>query len=305
MSTDQVLGLAAGLGSAVVFGLAAVAQAHAVRRSGFRLDTLVEFVRHAVRDAWIWVVLVCYLVGFVLHAVAIWLLPLYLAQATVAMSLPVTALASRRVAERLDAQQWGSVGLVSAGLVLLAAGSGSAGEAVSSWWLAAALWAGLVVLAGLAFTTVSRERRRLAGGPPHGAGSLGGLGLGALAGLGYAGSALAVRGVRLPLDGPAVLCALAVPSLSLLAFWVYSRAMSSGAVAAASAPMVVGQTFIPAAVGMLTLGDGVRAGWGWAVLAGLLVSTYGAVRLARAQARTVATSSGPGVTPAGRATSTG
>ncbi len=30
--------------------------------------------------------LVAYLVGFLLHAVAIWLLPLYLAQATIAMS---------------------------------------------------------------------------------------------------------------------------------------------------------------------------------------------------------------------------
>ena len=39
------------------------------------------------------VVVAAYLVGFVLHAVAIWLLPLYLAQAAVAMSLPVTAFA--------------------------------------------------------------------------------------------------------------------------------------------------------------------------------------------------------------------
>ena len=42
-------------------------------------------------------VVAAYLVGFVLHAAAIWLLPLYLAQALVAMSLPVTALASHRV----------------------------------------------------------------------------------------------------------------------------------------------------------------------------------------------------------------
>jgi len=277
MSADQVLGLAAGLGSAAVFGLAAVAQAHAVRRPGFTLDTLSGFVRHAVRDAWIWLVLVGYLVGFVLHAVAIWLLPLYLAQATVAMSLPVTALASRRVAERLDASQWGSVALVSLGLVLLSAGSGSAGDAVSSWWLAGGLWAGLVVLSVLALLAVAPGRLLLPGS-----------GLGALAGLGYAGSALAVRGVGLPVDGPVVWCALAVPSLSLVAFWLYSRAMSIGAVAAASAPMIVGQTFIPAAIGIGLLGDGVRAGWGWAVVAGLLVSTYGAVRLARAQARAAA-----------------
>lgn len=294
MSADQVLGLAAGLGSAVVFGLAAVAQAHSVRQAGFPLDRLLGFVLHAVRDAWIWVVLVCYLAGFVLHAVAIWLLPLYLAQATVAMSLPVTALASRRISERLDAGQWVSVGLVSLGLVLLSAGSGSAGDVVTSWWLVAALWTGLGVLCLAALGTgraISRHRdgRRLYG-----------LRLGALAGLGYAGSALAVRGVGLPVEGADILCALAVPSLSLVAFWLYSRAMSVGAVAAASAPMIVGQTFIPAAVGILALGDGVRDGWGWSVLAGLLVSTYGAVRLARAQAAGQARAAAAAALPAER-----
>ena len=38
-------------------------------------------------------VVAAYLAGFVLHAVAIWLLPLYLAQAAIALSLPVTAVA--------------------------------------------------------------------------------------------------------------------------------------------------------------------------------------------------------------------
>ena len=48
-------------------------------------------------------VVAAYLVGFVLHAAAIWLLPLYLAQALVAMSLPVSALASHRVEDALHA----------------------------------------------------------------------------------------------------------------------------------------------------------------------------------------------------------
>ena len=52
-------------------------------------------------------VVAAYLVGFVLHAVAIWLLPLYLAQALVAMSLPVTALASHRVEDELPAHRLG------------------------------------------------------------------------------------------------------------------------------------------------------------------------------------------------------
>ena len=55
-------------------------------------DGLLGFVARSVRDPRTMLVVAAYLVGFVLHAVAIWLLPLYLAQATVAMSLPVTAL---------------------------------------------------------------------------------------------------------------------------------------------------------------------------------------------------------------------
>ena len=55
----------------------------------------------SVRDVRTMLVVAAYLVGFVLHAGAIWLLPLYLAQALVAMSLPVTALASHRVEDRL------------------------------------------------------------------------------------------------------------------------------------------------------------------------------------------------------------
>ena len=42
----------------------------------------------SLRDGRMMLVVAAYLVGFVLHAVAIWLLPLYLAQALVAMSLP-------------------------------------------------------------------------------------------------------------------------------------------------------------------------------------------------------------------------
>ena len=68
-------------------------------------------------------VVAAYLVGFVLHAVAIWLLPLYLAQALVAMSLPVTALAShRRRGRGCTAAAGSAVGVVTLGLVLLSLG---------------------------------------------------------------------------------------------------------------------------------------------------------------------------------------
>ena len=62
---------------------------------------LVDFVRVSVRDPSTLGVVVAYLLGFVLHVVAIWALPLYLAQATVAMSLPITAVTSIVLHEHL------------------------------------------------------------------------------------------------------------------------------------------------------------------------------------------------------------
>ncbi len=103
----MVLGLVAGIAAAVLFGTAAVLQAHAVRQLPHGLRSLRGFVADAVRHPLILVVVAAYLGGFVLHAVAIWLLPLYLAQASIALSLPISALAARRVSEHATLRQVG------------------------------------------------------------------------------------------------------------------------------------------------------------------------------------------------------
>ena len=59
------LGIAAGLLSATVFGVAAVVQAHAVRRFETTPDTLPGFVIRSVRDGRSMLVVAAYLVGFV------------------------------------------------------------------------------------------------------------------------------------------------------------------------------------------------------------------------------------------------
>ena len=122
MSTGLVLGLVAGLAAALLFGLAAVAQAHAVRRfDDDRRPTWSRFVlrvrprpvdaRRGRRPT---------SPGFVLHAVAIWLLPLYLAQAAIAMSLPVTAVTSTCCCTSgSPPAHWSAVVAVTVGLVLL------------------------------------------------------------------------------------------------------------------------------------------------------------------------------------------
>jgi drug/metabolite transporter (DMT)-like permease len=263
------LGVAVGLLSAAVFGVAAVVQAQAVRGFERTPDGLVGFVVRSLRDLRTMLVVAAYLVGFVLHATAIWLLPLYLAQALVAMSLPVTALASRRVEDALQRNGWLAVGVVTIGLVLLSLGAGEPGEVQTTTSFVLALWIGVAALGAASIVA-----RHLAGPV-----------LGLLAGLGYAGSALSVRGIGTPVDGVVVFAALAGPLFGLVAFWLYSLGMHRAAVPSTTASMIVAQTFVPAAVGVALLGDGVRDGWWPAVTVGLVLSTAGAVVLGRQKSR--------------------
>lgn len=261
----MLLGVAAGLLGALLFGVGAVVQAHAVRRQDGSPDRLTGFVSRSVRDPWTMLVVAMYLAGFLLHAVAIWMLPLYFAQATVAMSLPVTAVASLVLHERLTPVHWSALAAVTGGLVLLALGSGSPGEVVVTSSLAGALVAGFAVIALLA--------TRGAGLPAAW--------LGTVAGLGYAGSAIAVRGVEASLHPLVAVAALAVPAYSLVAFWLYSLGMDRAGVSSVTAPLIVAQTVVPALVGVALLGDGVRSGWWPGVAAGLVLATAGAILLSR------------------------
>jgi drug/metabolite transporter (DMT)-like permease len=261
----SLTGLVAGLVSAAVFGVAAVGQARGVRSFDDSPDDLLAFVRLTVTDLGSWLVLVAYGVGFVLHAVAIQQLPLYLAQVLVAMSLPVTAVTSSLVERRLSGRQWGSVVVLTLGLVLVAAGAGAPGPAISSPAFAVAVSAGVVGLGLLALW--GRHR--------------GGALLGVLAGLGYAGTAIGVRGVTTPVDVVVVVAALSVPLFGVLAFWVYSLGMRRAVIATATAPMVGLQTLLPALLGIVFLQDRVRAGWWPALLVGLALATVAAISLTR------------------------
>ena len=259
----MILGLVAGLSAAALFGVGAVVQAHAVRRQDKRSEGLVPFVLRSARDPWTVAVVVAYLAGFVLHVVAIWELPLYLAQATVAMSLPVTAVTSMLLHERLQPVHWSAVVLVSAGLVLLSVGSGEPGPAFTSAWFAVVLWLGVGTL-----LLASRVGLRWSGST-----------LAGLAGFGYAGSAIAVRGAESPLDATSVAAALSVAAygadrvLALLR-GARPRPGVGGVGAADRRPDVRARPHRRA-----LLGDGVRDGWWPAIVVGLLLATIGAVVL--------------------------
>lgn len=256
-------GLAAALVAAVLFGVAAVVQARRVREVPRLQGGLGRFLLAGARDPVLLAVVAAYLVGFGLHAVAIWLLPLYLAQAAISVSMPVTALcAARLLHEPLGPARWVAVVVVTGGVALLAVGAGAPGEVVGG--------VGFAVVPVLLVVACLAGGLLLPGRP---------LWLGALSGTGYAGSAIAVRGVETALSPTVLVTAAAVPLLGVIAFWLYSLALAAAEAAPATAALIVTQTGVPALVGVALLGDTVRPGWWPAVVAGTVLAVAGAVRL--------------------------
>jgi drug/metabolite transporter (DMT)-like permease len=271
-----ILGLGAALGAAVVFGIASILQAVGSRKvpTGSELDPrrFGSFVVALLKQpAWLGA-LVLQLAGFGLHFVALRLLPLYLAQAGIAVSLVVTALlATRLMADRLSAIEWGAVVAVCGGLGLLAVSSGDAGEAAPHHGLTIGVIVGLVaiaVLGGLA------SRSQHAGATAA---------LGVLAGFGYAGVAISAR----LLDDSSIGALFSSPTTytlpvsAALAFLLYSLALQRGSVTLATTPMIALQTITPAAVGVFLLDDKIRDGWSAGALAGFAITAIGALILVR------------------------
>lgn len=257
-----LLGLTAALSAAVLFGLIAVVQAAVIRRRGLFSPIMLG-------------VLAVYLVGWLLHLVAITKLPLYLAQVGVGASLVVTALAASFVmGEPLHPRHWAAVLAMALGLGVLAIASGSVGTEEFSTTTTVVLYLLLALnalLGWLAWRT---------------GGGLSGVALGILAGTAYGGSPVATRALVDPrLDLHTIAPALSIGLFGALGFLLYSVAMKRASVTAATAPMVLLSTVIPAVVGLATFGDEVRSGWWPAAVVAFAVSVAAGVVLAGAEKR--------------------
>lgn len=255
-------GLSAALGAAVLFGVVAVFQAAVIRRDGMFSPRML-------------LVIGIYLAGFVLHVVSIAQLPLYLAQVGVGSSLVVTALvASSVMAEPLEVSQWIAVGGMAVGLGLLAVAAGPVGESEFSTTGAAILYAWLLLNALLGWLAW-RSR-----------GEPGVVALGVLAGGAYGCSPIATRSlVDFSWQPESVLPALSIGLFGLLGFVLYSAAMKRGAITAATAPVVLQSTVLPAVVGVIAFGDQVRSGWWPAALVAFAISVAAGIVLCGAEAR--------------------
>ena len=258
----MLIGLLAALGAAVLFGISAVLQAVAVRRSG-------------LVSGWMALVTVGYLLGWVLHLVAIALLPLYLAQMAIAGSLAVTAVtASFKVHEPLERRHWSAIVGMAVGFGLLVAVAGDVGTDGHQPHLTLVLYATVALLGLVGLAAFRHEGPRA------------GILLGLLAGISYSGAPVATRALMHPgVDLHTVVHGLPIMLFGVLGFVLQSLALERVSVTAATAPMVLLETFIPAVLGVVLFGDGVAHGmWPVAVL-GFAIATVGALVLSGAEAR--------------------
>ncbi|MDH6541606.1 drug/metabolite transporter (DMT)-like permease [Streptomyces sp. SPB4] len=269
----MLIGMLCALGAAVCFGTASVLQAVAARAAepgtGSGVDTAL-FLR-AVRQWRYLAGLGLDAVGFVLQIVALRHIPIYAVGAALASSLAVTAVVSARLLRvRLSGLEWGAVGVVCAGLLMLGLASGEEGSETGSFALKLGLLAvaALVLLVGAA-----------AGRLPDGSRALV---LGLAAGTGFGVVEVSVRLVDSlswqELRNPALYALLLGGAAGFL---LLTSALQRGSVTAATAGLVLGETIGPAVVGVAWLGDTTREGYTWLAVLGFAVAVAGALALSR------------------------
>ncbi|MGZ4596552.1 MAG: hypothetical protein ACXV3V_06445 [Actinomycetes bacterium] len=264
-------GLVCALLAALGYGAASVLQSISARSEGqvatldprllVRLSRQVPYLAGIGLD----------LLAFGASVVALQTLPLFFVQSVLASSIGVTALIARALGARLSRRDVQALVVLGVGLVLLAlaARPESAVPLATGWtW---ALLAGVVPVAGLG-VVAARTRGRWSAAV-----------LSLAAGLSFSGVAVSARTLTWshPLWqvlGDPVLWAIA--GYSLLGALLFAVALQRGAVTVVTALTFAVDTMLPAAVGLLYLGDSARSGFGLVAALGFALSLGGALVLA-------------------------
>jgi drug/metabolite transporter (DMT)-like permease len=271
-------GLLGAFGAAVAYGVGSVLQAVAARRTSASEGLDPRLMLRLARS-WRYLLGVGLdVVGFALSIAAVRTLPLFVVQSIVASFLAITAVLGAIVLKMpLRRSDWIGLAVVVSGLVLVGM---SAAEDSAVSVSSTAEWAVLAAVATLAVVAVPLGRLR---------GRAGAAALGAIAGLAFGATSIAARilpdpieldvdSVELLLTSPAT---YALVAAGVLALMTYSTALQRGTVTEATAPLVVGETVLPAIVGLVVLGDEPRDGWGWVAVVGFVLAVVGALSLSR------------------------
>jgi drug/metabolite transporter (DMT)-like permease len=218
------------------------------------------------------------LLAWMFAVLALQRLPVFAVQAVIGGSIAVTALFNARtLGVRLPAtSRLGVVGCL-VGLVLVASSAGDdRAQPVPSRGVDLVLLVAILLL-GVA-TLVLRHGTRA-------------WPLALVAGMGFGGSALAIRAAHvqagsaldptLLLHQPSTYLVLGFAAVGLVG---YTTALSRGDIGAVTAVFMVTEVLVPGMVGIALLGDPVRDGavWGWLLVLGLAAALAGTVLLAKA-----------------------
>ncbi len=266
-------GFAAVSAATVCFGVASAVQARGARADrprapggglglAARLVRSGPFLAGAALDV----------VGFAFSVLALRTLPLFVVQSVTNASLAVTGVAAVWLLKvRIRARDSAAVAVVVAGLVLLALGSGPQGTASTGMVFDLALLA--APAAALALTAPAARLR----------GDGAAVALGALSGVGFGVTSLAVR----VMDTSSLPTVLADPATYALVlgglggYLGYALALHHGSITAATASGTLVEICVPSLVGILLLHDQIRPGYGWPALTGFLIATAGTIALSR------------------------
>ncbi len=267
----MVPGLLSAFGAAVLYGAGTVLQAVGVRRAGAaagagwwaRVWAGRLYASGLLLDA----------LGFLASIAALRTLPLFVVESAIASSVAITAvLAVLFLGVRLSGREVLALGAVGVGLVALAvsAHSGSAAPLAG-----AAPW----LLLGSVVPVVAIGVLALRLGGPTGAALLA-----VTAGLGFGGVGVAARVVVIPSAAWRVVLdpvAWALVAFGAIALVAYGLALQRGAVTTTAAVTFTVETVVPAAIGLVWLGDRVRPGAGPIAAVGFVLTLGGCILLAR------------------------
>ncbi|MFI5954023.1 hypothetical protein [Cryptosporangium sp. NPDC051539] len=302
----RILALGLAVAAAVAYGAASLLQAVGARRARSALVVWREpaYLAGLGLDAIAWL----------MSLVALRTLPIYLVQTVLAGSLAVTAVGARMVlGARLRRVDVGAIAVTVAALGLLAATSGTqSGDtfsrpaafalAAASVVLALAGWAAAAAAARPRPAVAARPRPATAARPgpadgaarPRSAGADGEVTAGAggaaatcaaLAGAGFGGAAIAVRGLRFEGNWPAEPALWALVVFGVAGALLYAVALEHGDVARVTAVLWTVEVIVPSIAGFAWLGDTVRPGWAPAAAAGFALAIGAALVLARSPAQ--------------------
>ncbi|MGO3149814.1 MAG: hypothetical protein ACTIJ0_07140 [Glutamicibacter ardleyensis] len=257
----MVTGLITALIASICYGSASVLEAVAARRAeGLKVFTQSLYLMGLGLDGVAWVA----------SLVALQFLTLFTVQALIAGSLIVTVLLAKMVfSTRLGTSTWWAMGLLVAGLVVIALATGEQPATGAPRLLAPVLGAVMLLLT-VVLLVLYRRRVPLA--------------MSILAGLAASVSALAARGLEL---GGSLWQILMQPLLWVLcvagvvAMASYTRALEHGSVGAMTAVFTVIEVVVPGVAGMMLLGDASRPGWEVAKFVAIALSLLACVWLAK------------------------